>query len=616
MTTKPKAAGQPVREWRWVVPLMALLALISVRHLFANWNHWGIQDWESSVFYTEAAVVTIREYGQFPLWSPWFCGGTPLLARPEATCAGPAFLLPLLLGGFHGIRLLVPLYLFMGLCGLYVLARRHGLSVLPALFAAILFMSSGSFTSHVTVGNTWILPMGLIPWALLCHRAGLEAARQRDRAWCGWAVATGLLLSLIWLGGAPYLLVMTALFLALYALLFGAPLAGVRVLFVAALVFVGTSAVQLIPCLVYTFRYPRVMDVYSGFSLNSMGYGLFGRDQTLHAVDSLRKTVGFVWGVSHGMNETGTYIGLVPVAFIVAGVAAQIRRQQWALMGCLLVCVWLAFGTRAEPVSLWDWLHRLPGFSIMRVPERFRLLMVLCLALLAGVGLQSMLGWLRGRAGERVCRVAGIVVVLSLWVDLLLVVSPQLKQTFTIRPITIPPAAGHAFVQTEQHYPIASGRWATPDDDTLLCTWSSHYASLKANQGIVEGNDEMPIPKMAVPVSDRGYRGEVFLFGTGGEARYVRWTPNVLRMALQAEGEGYLVVNQNFMPGWYVRGDRSRRVEKVGGLLAVKVSPADREIEIFYRPVSVLVGAGVSALTVVVLGVWWWRRKGGKRVAH
>jgi hypothetical protein len=278
------------------------------------------------------------------------------------------------------------------------------------------------------------------------------------------------------------------------------------------------------------------------------------------------------------------------------------------VLGCCIVFLWLSFGVRI-PVSPWNLLHRLPVFDIMRVPERFRILFLLCLALLAGSGLDAAGDGIRrltGRASAAAAVEAALAAAAGL--DLMLVVSPLFKETFTIRPLAVAPAAGRAFVQTASHYAIRADGWAREGDDTLRCAWSSHYPALLANQGIVFGAEEIPVPEDAIPVESPRYRGEVFVLGSTGSARYVKWSPNSLRMAVRVNGQGHLVINQNYYPGWRVRGG-GRRVERVGGLLAVRVGPADREVEIYYRPWSFVAGAWVSGLTLAGLAAWGWLKK-------
>ncbi len=574
------------RAWsgRWtpfrLLPLIALVltvVLFSWR-AFVRLDHWGIQDWECSVFYTESARVVVREYGQLPLWNPWFCGGTPLLARPEATCAGPLFIVPLIFGGFPGIRMLIPIYLAIGLLGGYRLGLHLGMSRLAAGVTALVFMCSGPFWAHLTVGNTWILPMGWMPWAILFFLKAVHGVTSLDSRSRNAAVASGAVLALIWLGGAPYLAVLTAVAIGLYTLAGWVMrsvrlMNGARTLAIIAAVSAGLSAVQLLPCLIFMRQFPRTQDVYAGFSLRSLA-GLAG------------------WRWAHRP---------VPDAA---------RTARWVWLGVALAALWLSFGQRAEPLSLWHWLQAAPVFDTMRVPERFRIVLILCLAILGGWGLDAVGAIIQSRLWAAGVRIA-IVIVIA--IDLLVVVAPLLGQSFIIRPIEIAPAPGRAFVQTAGHYPIApAGRWAVESDDLLRCTWSSHYPSLMANQGIVFGNEEIPVPMKAVPVEDPGYRGEVFLFGTEGKAAYTRWSPNVLRASVIPLGEGVVVFNQNYMPGWRVRGG-GRAVEPVGGLLAVRVGAADRDVEIFYRPWTVIVGAWISVLTLLGLVLWVWRGRGGAR---
>ena len=95
----------------------------------------------------------------------------------------------------------------------------------------------------------------------------------------------------------------------------------------------------------------------------------------------------------------------------------------------------------------------------------------------------------------------------------------------------------------------------------------------------------------------------VFLIGTEGKAAIREWSPNRLLLRIEARNEGTVVVNQNYDSGWRIRGNAEgeRRVGKHEGLLAVAVSPADREVELYYRPTSFVVGAYLSSASLLAL---------------
>lgn len=48
--------------------------------------------------YESAAAASVKDYGQIPLWDPYYCGGVSALGAPQSRFASPTFLFSLLLG--------------------------------------------------------------------------------------------------------------------------------------------------------------------------------------------------------------------------------------------------------------------------------------------------------------------------------------------------------------------------------------------------------------------------------------------------------------------------------------------------------------------------------------
>lgn len=85
--------------------------------------------------------------------------------------------------------------------------------------------------------------------------------------------------------------------------------------------------------------------------------------------------------------------------------------------------------------------------------------------------------------------------------------------------------------------------------------------------------------------------------------------PNARRIALDPPAGGWLVVSEAFAPGWHAVVDgRSAPVLRAdGGVQAVPLAPGSREVELVYRPWTVMVGAIVALaglLFALGLAVW------------
>src|SRR4029077_19653536 len=95
--------------------------------------------------------------------------------------------------------------------------------------------------------------------------------------------------------------------------------------------------------------------------------------------------------------ETILYVGVAPLVLALLALAVVRRRELAFFVAPGLFGIFLAFGGYS-PVPVLELLWPLPGFSALRVPGRYSLLLVVALAALAGYGLD----WL-----ERISRDPG-----------------------------------------------------------------------------------------------------------------------------------------------------------------------------------------------------------------
>lgn len=72
-------------------------------------------------------------------------------------------------------------------------------------------------------------------------------------------------------------------------------------------------------------------------------------------------------------------------------------------------------------------------------------------------------------------------------------------------------------------------------------------------------------------------------------------------MEVRAPSAGWVVVSQNYFPGWRCRvgGEKSNVVRANYALMAFQVKPGEHKIELRYRPTSLIVGGLISLLSVI-----------------
>lgn len=601
----PQSLADPVPKARRHEYLLAALLLtaasLALTHpILSNTDYWGPQDWDQHLVYNAVPVHTLLQFQQIPLWNPYVCGGMPMMAYPQSRCLSPTVVLLLLFGTVLGIKLEIVLYFIVGSLGVYSLSRHFRLQPLPALFSALIYMLCSMHALQLATGMTWALSIQYLPWVLLTCQKCFDRAK--------FLPLTGLLFALIFFAGGHYIAPITGLavlFLSLLAVRTRGVLPTARNLFLIAVWALGIGAIKLIPAVELVHRFPRPTNEGSGFGLEVFPNMLLGRDQTLPVQHNYSGEEEFIHGMVLGMDENGMYIGWVPLAFFILGLVWYGRRH-WNWVVCIAVFVWLSFGTRI-PISIWEALRTLPVFSSMYATQRFRIVFLLFVALFAGLGLQG----LRERASRAktlrpFVRFLAVGIVLGVVTDLLLVSLPILRNIFVIPPAVV---MEHLIPVDESFRQIS--RWPSYDSagpvnrEHIYATASGTYPAFLLNKGTVNAYEYLPVSRNAIASDAHAYRGEVYLQNERGRAAYTRWSPNRLTVEVEVWQPDFLVVNQNYDPGWKVTGAASDAVESVGGLLGVRVIPTDKEVEIYYLPNSFLLGCTVTAATLGLWGLLW-----------
>jgi hypothetical protein len=192
-------------------------------------------------------------------------------------------------------------------------------------------------------------------------------------------MGAGAFLALGFFEGAIYPMAQTAVFLAMLM----ATLAAVRrdpwpliSLGGVALFSVGFAAIKLMPSYSLCLRYSRPTSPGDGFPLRAAMTALFSRNQS-----PSRDVAPQLY-----LFECGAYLG--PAFTILASIGALTsRHRSWLWVFLALAILVLAMGNFA-PYSPWALLHQLPVISWQRVTSRFLVLLVMCISVLAGCGVE------------------------------------------------------------------------------------------------------------------------------------------------------------------------------------------------------------------------------------
>ena len=614
MPTLPAQAVVDPAESGGQVPWYQLVPLVLSRAIGVRWAAWlGLAAWfvwpllvnpyqlgtahDATYFlhHASAAYRSWTEYGQLPVWNPWFCGGIPALGNLQESSISPSMLLPVLFGLMPGLQLALVLWFAVGLEGAWLYARKWGATRASAVVAALGFAFSGRFAMLFLDGQPAFVGFLLAPWVLLGFEYGIV------RPWA--AVGGGVALCLILLeGGAvatPMLVVLLGWLVLGHVLarLMWWPTLGwrwrtawwpLRSLALVGVVAMLLSAVRLGAVAESIARWPREWLGESSFTLNQVWAML-----TEASLDG-------------GYDGPGTsYLG---VAIFAAGCWGVVRRpyRGWPLALMIVLTVGLAMGHQ-RPWAPWNLTTKLPVLHNLRCSFRFSFFTALFVSTAAAVALGAVqrdlrngLSWLLRASHPAAGRWRGVVA-WALCGTLALGAAVALgRNTATF---------SRQRVATQGLEP--SPRWAQqPFRQSLGNRWEAHFWPA-LGLGSLGCFEEQPYP------TTRGVRAdlaaeEYLVDPKLGSVQRLFWSPHRIELRVQTTSPARLRVNQNWHRAWRTSVGK---VRNDNGVVAVDLPAGQHTVVIEHRDPLVWSGLAVSWATLAFLlvlgaGRWWrWQRE-------
>ncbi len=525
---------------------------------------------------------SVMNWGVFPIFDPWHCGGVNALANPQNRLFSPWFLLDLLLPSQFANMASLVLYGALGAWGMFRLSRFFDLSENISIFLAVLFINANWFGLHFAEGHIAFGSFQLLPWIFVCV---FQIERKT------YSLALGALLAWFLLDGGVYPFVFsffaipTAIFLMnpderrkkFRALAKQIPwLSGVGFasLFLSAPKWVAVLWE-------HASRVPNLDHVsYSGplllkalfFPFNQVG----GKNYVL------------------GVHELACYIGLPAVLLI----AWQFRRGKikWRENRKLLVALgfWLfvAGGWLIE-INPWNAIfQRLPLFNNAHVQSRTLILFYLLFLLLLGRAVSQLNG----------ARKSTIALLVFLLLESWIVKNYPMYQVAVQGPYKL---SGYSTIQSQTVKSTVLGHdnyrgiyhYQRGDLSTKIC-----YDKIFADYPTLHEHEP-------------NYKGEVELENRDGTATILRFTPAELALAHDAKAPFMVVVNTRHSDHWKPIHPGTKVVSRAGERLKLEVSHAVHTTVLQFLPRYLwwLMGAYVLGLTMFL---WLARRISATSKAH
>ena len=610
MADAPRTPAQPAGP-AWDLPWPVLLPWLGWRLVGVRWALWLVvaawfvwphvkdpygvglaHDAAYFAHHMDTAWRSWTQYGELPVWNPWFCGGIPQIGNLQDSALSPSMLLLALFGPGPGHTLVTVLYFALGLEGAWLYARKWGATRVAAYVAAAVFALSGRFSMLFVDGQPAFIGFQLAPWVLLGFELGMT------RPWA--AVGGGLAMALVFLeGGAvatPMLAVLLVWLVMLHVMgrMLWWPTVGwqwrtawhpLRSLAIMGAVAMLVSAPRLIPVAESIVRYPREWQSAVAYSGQELAHMLF---------DPMP---------DGGYDGAGTsYVGTLVLAVAVWGL---LRRPAKGMpLGLFFAVTFLLAMGHQGNWAPWTLTTKLPVLHNLRCPFRLTFFSALFLGTLGAVGLGALerdvrdaIGWLIQRmtplreiprkAIARTCAAVLAVVAMAY-------VAQQ------------PARFNRARIVAERLKPMP--RPAAQDFKQAIGNrWEAHiWPGL--GRGSIACFEEQPFPTTPALRGDLAQE-EYLADPTTGTVTRTHWSPHRITLNVQLTKPGKLKVNQNWHRGWH---SDVGEVLSDQGLLAVALPVGHYTVHLRHKDPVVWFGVWLSLTSLaalLVFGVLAWLRR-------
>jgi|GEM_PF-5319222 len=326
---------------------------------------------------TRHAAAESYRAGELPQWDYSYQSGVPALGNIHAAVLYPPNALYQWLSFPRAYAWLIWLHHIGAGLGAYVLLRRLGLQLQPAIAGALAFLLSGYLVGLVNAGPL-MAGVAYVPWAM--------ALVLDDRAWTWRAGLVGALLAAQAMSGDPQSVLFSAIGCLLLIAFFPAKRLRLGVFLVASALGALLAAAQLLPALELlplSTRSQPTQQFFTSFSFHPLRlfelvfafpFGKYVEPPFFWPTFAVQGPGALPFAMSSYLGAAAAVVGFL-------GIGADRRTALAASLLCLGLI--LALGPH---FGLGNWLLHLPPFRFFRYPEKYLLLASLGMAILVANG--------------------------------------------------------------------------------------------------------------------------------------------------------------------------------------------------------------------------------------
>lgn len=576
---------------RIVIIVIIAIVILFCTPFLKNINYVNSnEDWKQIYSYYAAARKTILSQHQFPLRSPYFGGGYPLIANPQDGSLSPLMLFVLLFGEVVGTKIICLLAYILAALGMYCLVRYVlKYNIAGALFSSLSLSLCGWLPNQLYDGNFTKIYYYFVPLLLFFFLKSNDDKR--------YLFFSSLLASII-LFQAGLSFLACILFLFLFALLqtkikkvegrIKVESEYVRAFTVLVIMTLLISAVKVLPLLqllrigtrVINYSQYRNLSEYYYYSLQTFLPALFQR---------------------HYLGAGAIYLGYLPVIFCVFSVIISWRRLAKYFM-FLLVIIFLCFAPNA-PIDFFRTIWHLPLFCHMIKPSKyFSFFIVFLICLMGGY----FFVWLeRLHLKKNIKALLALILITYSVLNLFLTNIDFHKGMFDTPFLSIkefPQFSQAKIINREKEWQAGFIQYDLLYRNIGLINW---YGDIYLAQNPVpkylidlETKERTQFPLDYTLTTNPSYRGEVYFLSGNNKAHFKYFSPNRIIVSVDVVDSTPLIINQNYHYYW------KANIGKLGendGLLSISSLPkGSYEIELDYRPFSFYLGLGISIATLII----------------